>query len=139
MVKIRPALAEDLDYWFSLDKHLKRQMFLNKLNLNECYIIENLNKKVGIMRYNFFWDETPFLNLIFISQENQRKGIGTQALSLWAQNMKESGYDFVMTSTMSNENAQHFYRKLGYKDCGCLVIKSEPMEILLCKQLTKLA
>ena len=139
MVKIRPALAEDLDYWFSLDKHLKRQMILNKLNLNECYIIENLNKKVGIMRYNFFWDETPFLNLIFISQENQRKGIGTQALSLWEQNMKESGYDFVMTSTMSNENAQHFYRKLGYKDCGCLVIKSEPMEILLCKQLTKLA
>ena len=51
MVKIRPALAEDLDYWFSLDKHLKRQMFLNKLNLNECYIIENLNKKVGKMKY----------------------------------------------------------------------------------------
>jgi len=52
--------------------------------------------------------------------------------------MIKSGNDLVLTSTLSNEQAQHFYRKLGYKDCGCLLLESEPsLEIILCKKLEK--
>jgi hypothetical protein len=40
-----------------------------------------------------------------------------------------------MTSTLANEGAQHFYRKLGYRDSGCLILEDEPLEILLTKNL----
>ena len=44
-----------------------------------------------------------------------------------------------LTSTQSDESAQHFYRKLGYKDCGCLVINegplAQPAELFLSKVL----
>jgi ribosomal protein S18 acetylase RimI-like enzyme len=47
--------------------------------------------------------------------------------------MKKKGYEIVMTSTLSNEQAQHFYRKLGYKDSGSLLLENEPLEIIFTK------
>lgn len=49
--------------------------------------------------------------------------------------MKKKGFKLVMTSTLANEDAQHFYRKLGYKDSGCLLLEDEPIEILFTKTL----
>lgn len=46
----------------------------------------------------------------------------------WENEMKLLGYIAVMTSTNSDEQAQHFYRKLGYKDCGCLILDMPKME-----------
>jgi hypothetical protein len=39
-----------------------------------------------------------------------------------------------MTSTVSAESAQHFYRRLGYRDAGCLFLPGESAEILFIKQ-----
>ena len=36
----------------------------------------------------------------------------------WEEEMRQLGYDSVMTSTASDEYAQHFYRKLGYETIG---------------------
>ena len=51
--------------------------------------------------------------------------------------MKSKGNDMVLTSTQVDEEAQHFYRKLGYKDCGGIIIDipkhKQPMEMFLVK------
>ena len=43
----------------------------------------------------------------------------------------------LLTSTQVDEEAQHFYRKLGYKDCGGFVIDvpgyEQPMELFMIK------
>jgi hypothetical protein len=39
----------------------------------------------------------------------------------------------VLTSTVSAEGAQHFYRKLGYVDSGALLLPDEPAELILRK------
>lgn len=53
--------------------------------------------------------------------------------------MKQAGYGMVMTSTQVDETAQHFYRKLGYKDAGGFVINipkyQQPMELILIKEI----
>ncbi|WP_312107147.1 hypothetical protein [Lachnoclostridium sp.] len=45
----------------------------------------------------------------------------------------------IMTSTQVDESSQHFYRKLGYKDCGCLVLDipgfEQPLEMFMAKAL----
>lgn len=40
-----------------------------------------------------------------------------------------------MTSSLSNEEAQHFYRKLNYVDSGALLLPEEPLEIIFVKKL----
>lgn len=42
--------------------------------------------------------------------------------------MSELGYKMVMTSTQVNEDAQHFYRKLGYIDKGAVFLDNTPFE-----------
>lgn len=57
----------------------------------------------------------------------------------WEAEMRSKGYGMVLTSTQVDENAQHFYRKLGYQDCGGLIINIErykqPMELFLSKSI----
>ena len=60
-------------------------------------------------------------------------------IKYWENDMKSQGFRMLLTSTQVDENAQHFYRKLGYKDCGGLVIDipgyEQPMELFLIKSI----
>lgn len=52
-------------------------------------------------------------------------------------NQKIKNFGMLLTSTQVDEEAQHFYRKLGYKDCGgfCVDIPKyeQQMEMFLIK------
>ena len=61
-------------------------------------------------------------------------------IEFWEREMKIEGHDYVMTSTLSSEQGQHFYRRLGYRDRGGLLFPEdlypeEPFEIILTKVL----
>lgn len=139
MFSIRFAESSDKEFWYSLDKHLPDKEFEKKVRDKMEYIILEDEKPIGILRYNLFWDNTPFLTLIFIDWPYHKKGFGRKAMEFWEQEMRNSGYGMIMISTQVDENAQHFYRKLGYKDCGCLVMDipkyEQPMEMFMSKAL----
>ena len=139
MIEIRYIHQDDKEFWFSLDKHLSEQEFNNKVRDNRGYILLDDNKPVGLLRYNLFWDNTPFCNLIYINNECQGKGFGKLLIEYWENDMKSQGYGILLTSTQVDESAQHFYRKLGYKDCGGFVIDikgyEQPMELFLVKSI----
>ena len=65
------------------------------------------------------------------------RGLGKQLMEHWESDMKSQGYGMLMTSTQVDEEAQHFYRKLGYKDCGGFVVDvpgyEQPMEMIMIK------
>lgn len=134
---LRAAQTQDKDLWYRYDMHLAEQVFDRKAENAECFIIEHNGKAVGVLRYNLFWDSIPFLNLIFIDFEYHKMGLGRAAMLEWESRMRTLGYEMVMTSTQVDEEAQHFYRKLGYTDCGCLVaeILNQPMEMFFIKKL----
>ena len=68
------------------------------------------------------------MNFIFVLKTHREKGIGKKAVLCWEDAMQRLGYRLVMTSTMVEEQAQHFYRKIGYKECGCLLKDMAPLE-----------
>ena len=139
MVEIRYAREDDREFWYSLDKHLPLQQFYNKTRDKTGYVLLEDNKPVGLLRYNLFWDKFPFCTMLFIEQNYQRKGYGRKLIEHWENDMKSKEYGMLLTSTQVDEDAQHFYRKLGYKDCGGLVIDvpefKQPMELFLVKGL----
>jgi len=133
MFEIRYVNEQDKKFWFSLDNHMSNDEFLFKVRDKRGYIISNGEKPIGIMRYNLFGDNTPFLNLIHLEDSYHGKGFGKQAMKYWEDEMKNLGYKLVMTSTQADEQAQHFYRKLGYVDSGCIIFKKEPTELFFIK------
>ena len=48
-------------------------------------------------------------------------------MEFWEGEMRAQGFNMVLLSTQVDEKAQFFYRKLGYQDCGCLVLHHCPM------------
>ena len=139
MRKIRYAQISDRDFWFTLDRHLSEAEFENKVNLKRAYVLTEDTTPVGILRYNLFWDNIPFCTLLYISPAHQRTGCGRALMEFWEKDMRGQGYDLVLTSMQSDEEAQHFYRKLGYRDCGGLVLntprRNQPMELFFVKAL----
>ena len=59
----------------------------------------------------------------------------------WEDEMRSFGYKAIMISTQADESGQHFYRKLGYKDMGSIVIggilpyNQQALEIFMGKSL----
>lgn len=134
-MKIDFAVESDYEYISLRDKHIHKSLIRTKINQNEILIIRDADHEIGWMRYGFFWDNTPFMNMIWIDEEYRGVGIGKKVVQHWEQLMSQAGFEMVMTSTQSNEEAQHFYRKLGYRDAGCLMLENEPLEMILIKRL----
>ena len=135
MITVRKAEEKDRTFWFSLDKHLSPQMFDDKVRSGMGYVLSDGDVPVGLMRWNLFWDNTPFCNLLYIHPGHQKKGYGRRLMEYWEEEMRQAGHSLVLVSTQADEDAQHFYRALGYKDCGCLLLETQAAEIFFSKAL----
>lgn len=140
MFQIKYVEEADKEFWYTLDRHLPEEEFKKKVIDKRGYVIQDGEKPIGVFRFNMFWDNTPFLTLIYIDFSYHKKGYGRKAMEFWEDEMKKLGYKMIMTSTQVDEAAQHFYRKLGYKDCGCLVLDvpgfEQPLEMFMVKVLS---
>lgn len=135
-MQIEYATDEDYQYICDNDKHVAKELIKSKIAAKEILIArDESGKTVGWLRYNYFWDNTPFMNMLYLEEDYRRLGIGKELVGVWEAEMKRKGYELVMTSTLSNEHAQHFYRKLGYKDSGSLLLEDEPLEIIFTKSM----
>ena len=126
MINIRHVSAFDKAFWFSLDEHLNEHEFDLKVRDKRGYILFDGDRPIGLMRYNLIYDIIPFLTLIIIEEASLKKGFGKQALLAWENDMRTLGFKMVMTSTQVDEQAQHFYRKLGYTERGALFLDNTP-------------
>ena len=137
MLRIRHVCEFDKPFWFGLDNHLSENEFDLKVRDKRGYIISDGCNPIGIMRYNLFWDNTPFLTLIYLEEAYRAKCFGKQAMLFWESEMRALGYKMVMTSTRVDEQAQHFYRALGYKDKGAIFFDGtpspQPQEVVMMK------
>ncbi|GHU16520.1 N-acetyltransferase [Spirochaetia bacterium] len=132
---IRYAEITDFGWLIEHDQHISNETLKIKIENKEIYIIQEENKIIGLLRYNLFWDNIPFMNLLLILEEYQNKGYGKKLVKYWEEKMKRNGYNNVLTSTQSNENAQHFYRKIGYIEIGGLKYLDDPYEIIFYKNI----
>ena len=135
MSDIRYAIVDDIDFWLSLDKHISLEVLKKKMLDKECLVILDENNYVGILRFNYFWDNTPFVNMLYIKNEYQRNGYGKELMLFFEKEMKNNGYNEVMTSTQIDEDGKYFYAKLGYQKTGSLFLSDQAEELILIKEL----
>ena len=103
-VEIRYMNDDDKDFWYRLDRHLPETEFHSKVRAKTGYVILSDGKPVGLMRYNLFWDNTPFCTMLFVDEKHRGRGFGTRLMRHWENDMKSRGYDLLLTSTQSERN-----------------------------------
>lgn len=119
---------EDKGFVMEIDSHVNEFQYENRVHTKTGYIMWDENKPIGLMHYSVLWDNLPFLNLIYVKKQYRNKGNATKAMNLWEADMKKQGYKMVLISTQVDEDAQHLYRKLGYIECGALLMNNTPFE-----------
>ncbi len=134
-MEFRPAAAADIQRLKKLDTHITGQELENSIRLGRVYLAEEGGQLAGWLRYGLFWDSIPFLNLLFLLEGSRGKGYGRKLMEYWEERMGRLGCPLVMTSTASDEYAQHFYHKLGYSVVGGFQPEDAPFELILAKKL----
>ncbi len=141
MFTVRRAVLSDRAFYDELDGRLSEAAFEKKLRDGEYFVAEEDGVPAGVLRCNFFWDSVPFCTLLYVRAGHRFRGCGRALTEFWEAEMRSLGYDFVLVSTQADEGAQHFYRRLGYRDCGCLLLDvpghEQPAELFLLKDLRR--
>ena len=118
-----------------LDYHISKEMMKRKIEQEEVLVSMESTTVIGWLRYGYFWDSIPFMNMLAVVEEHRGQGIGTQLIVYWETQLRGKGFYEVLTSTLTHERSQFLYRKLGYQDCGALLFPNEPLEIILRKNI----
>jgi len=136
---LRPAHESDFPFLRGVssqpgDDALHAQIQGGRLRIIES---ESMNAPIGFLKFSILWETLPFIEVIWFTVHSRGHGLGRRAVESWEQEMKSRGFDLVLTSTALDETAQHFWRKLGYTDCGSLSVRNKPAELFLQKKLAE--
>ena len=122
------ATMDDKPHFCNERENLPESEYALKVRDKRCYVMYYEDKPIGYMRYNLIFDFVPFLTCFYVADHHKGKGFGKQAMTHWENEMRSLGYKMIMVSTQVDEDGQHFYRKLGYKDMGTIVMDIPPYE-----------
>lgn len=132
---IQIANEKHLSFLQENDTHISIDILKTKISKEEILIMEMNGNCIGWLRYSLFWDEIPFMNMLYFLEDYRRKGYGKILVEYWEKVLMQNGHKRFLTSTLANEEAQHFYRKMGYHDIGGFILPMEPLEIILMKDI----
>lgn len=127
-MELRPMTEEDKTFVLSFDSHMDEDCFRNRVLTKTGFVLWEEENPVGLMHHCLLWDRMPFLNLLYIVEEKRGQGFGKKAMESWEAELKRRGCQIALLSTQADETAQHFYRKLGYRDCGGLIFQDTPFD-----------
>lgn len=131
---IRFATSIDLDSLAMQDTHIPQERLRLAIEENRILIIEE-NEMIGWLRFSFFWESIPFVEMLFILEPFRNKHYGTDLMHFFEREMDMQGFKELMLSTSSEESSQHLYLKLGFKTVGGFFPTNEPYEIMMVKKL----
>lgn len=137
-MKITFAKKEDFSFLDIIDLHISEIELMKAIKQKRIYMIYEENKFIGMLRYNLYLDNIPFINYIYIKPDYRNKKIGSKLLKKFENDMSKRGYLNVLTSIVYPMEAHSFFTKNNYKECGGFLIPSEPYETILYKTINKI-
>ena len=133
-VKIRFAIPDDCNSLSNKDMHIDPHRLNSAIKEKRVLIIER-DELIGWLRFSYFWDSIPFIDMLYILEPFRNKKYGTALIDSFEWDMKLRGFNEIMTSTASEEYSQHLYHKLGFKSVGGFFPPKETYEIILTKNI----
>lgn len=134
-IQVEVASPADLTFLIAHRRHVTEAIIRRRVSQRQVVVARARDAIIGWLRFGLFWDAVPFMNMLFVLEAHRGKGVGRALVEFWERQMAEAGHEAVMTSTQSDEQAQHFYRRLGYQEIGGFVPPGEPLEIVFHKRL----
>ncbi len=139
-LKIDYATQNDVN-WIHKNERLDKQDVIRKVERKEYIIAKIDDEFVGYLRFTLFWSQIPYIDMIIVEKEHQRKGIGKAMLQFLEDYAIKNGQKIIMSSSQQDEpEPQAWHRRMGFKEAGIIEhlmpIQDVP-EIIFIKDLTR--
>ena len=76
-MEIKYAKPSDLEMISEYDEHISKEEMKNSIAMKRIILLFIDGEYEGWLRFNLFWDNIPFMNLLYLSEEQRRKGYGS--------------------------------------------------------------
>lgn len=84
---IRYADIQDLTVLSEHDKHISESELRNIISAKRVLVMYQGDTFIGWLRFGLFWDNIPFMNMLYILNDHRGKGNGTNLVSFWEKEM----------------------------------------------------
>ena len=134
---VRLATLADLDF-VAQDGYVDTAVIQRKIKADEIFVAEYDNQLVGYLRLEYLWSLVPYIALIHVLPDQQRKGIGKAILQHISAFLRERGHENLYSSSQVDEaEPQAWHRHMGFEECGLLAgINGDGIgELFFCKSI----
>ncbi len=123
---IRFAESSDLDWCMEMEasntfegKNVEEDIIMDKINKREIFLAEMDGQRVGYLRLDYFSSVIPFMGLIYVKKDMQKKGIGKTLLAYVEEYLRTNGYHTLLSSSEGDEpDPQNWHKHMGFKEFG---------------------
>src|ERR1700739_3371289 len=125
-IQISQAEQSDLDSILAINQHFsylyshEESYLQQQIAAGRVFLARSGEQVVGYLIYELIWGNTPFLALIRVLPEFQRKGIGSALFKELERALKQSGFKALVGSSTAGEIGNEFQVKMGFKKIGTL-------------------
>ncbi len=134
-MSIRYAIEKDLIKLYELNALISKDQLVRVIKDLKVLVFEDMSEIIGTLRFSYLWGYIPFMDLLYVKNTFRKTGIGTRLTFYFEKEMAKNGHKFVLTSTQVDEQAQHFYRRIGYIDNGSILLPNQAAELFLIKHI----
>jgi GNAT superfamily N-acetyltransferase len=120
MIRVRYAERADIEF-AGQDGYIPAETLARKIDASEVIIAESEHVCVGYARLEYLWSRIPYIALIRVSGEHQRRGVGRALLGFLEEALREAGHGVLLSSSQADEpEPQRWHRHMGFRECGRL-------------------
>lgn len=83
MITTRIVMQSDKIYLNEHYRHISAKMFEHKFTAKDYMVIADNKKLFGWLRWGYFWDNTPMMNMLYIEIDYRSQGYGKQLVIAW--------------------------------------------------------
>ena len=135
MTDIRLATLADIPLLIAHDTHVRATDLARIIPLGHVLMAYDGERFVGWLRYGLFWDDIPCTHMLFVLESDRGRGFGRMLMADLEARARANGRKRLMVTTQADGTAQHFYRKLGYRDAGVLLLPEQAAELLMIRDI----
>jgi N-acetylglutamate synthase-like GNAT family acetyltransferase len=119
--RVRFGNSDDLEMVTAGDQSVAESILNWKLENEEIVLAEIEDELVGYLRLEYLWSKFPYIGLIMVRPDNQKRGAGRAMLHFVEENLRARGNQALYSSSQADEAApQKWHRHMGFAECGII-------------------
>lgn len=120
-VDYRSLTIDDYSATSELSFQIEQDLFAFKSLKGQLFGAFSDKKLIAFLRLDPIWDRIPYIGLIWVQLDFRKKGVGKGLLRFVENTLTRKGYDYLISSSQSNEpKPQHWHKKMGFTEIGTL-------------------